>query len=156
MRYALLLMIAIGWVTPLHAQSDTSTRARAAAAEVRAAEASFAASMATRDFDAFQQWVADDAVFFGGGQVTRGKQAVLAAWKPFFDTPAAPFSWAPDSVEVLSSGGLALSFGPVLDPQGNRVATFNSVWRREADGRWRVVFDKGANACRCESGKLDQ
>jgi ketosteroid isomerase-like protein len=23
------------------------------------------------------------------------------------------------------------------------MGTFNSIWRREADGRWLVVFDKG-------------
>ena len=46
-------------------------------------------------------------------------------------------------VEVLDSGTLALSTGPVLDPDGRRVGTFSSVWRREADGAWLVVFDKG-------------
>jgi len=71
-------------------------------------------------------------------------QAVLAAWKPFFDGPQPPFSWEPDQVEVLASGQLALSTGPVRDPQGQVVARFNSVWQRGADGRWLVVFDKGS------------
>jgi len=44
---------------------------------------------------------------------------------------------------MLDSGTLALSSGPVKDPQGNVVGIFNSIWRLEADGRWRVVFDKG-------------
>ena len=118
-----------------------------AAAEVRRAEAAFAASMAARDFEAFQGHVAEDAIFFGGAGDQRGKAEVLAGWRPFFDGATAPFSWEPDSVEVLPSGTLAMSFGPVFDAAGQRVATFNSIWRRDQDGRWRVVFDKGTNVC---------
>jgi ketosteroid isomerase-like protein len=29
------------------------------------------------------------------------------------------------------------------------MGTFNSVWRRESDGSWKVVFDKGCDACDC-------
>jgi ketosteroid isomerase-like protein len=50
---------------------------------------------------------------------------------------------------VLASGTLALSSGPVYDPDGKRAGTFNSTWRKEADGRWRVVFDKGCPPCDC-------
>jgi ketosteroid isomerase-like protein len=46
-------------------------------------------------------------------------------------------------VQVLDSGTLAISSGPVKDPAGKAVGTFNSIWRRDKDGQWRVVFDKG-------------
>ena len=78
-----------------------------------------------------------------------GKAAVAAAWKRFYERPQAPFSWAPDSVEVLASGTLAISSGPVFDPSGKRVATFTSIWRQEPPGVWRVVFDKGNDDCNC-------
>lgn len=61
----------------------------------------------------------------------------------------APFSWDPETVVVLASGTLALSSGPVRNPAGERVGAFNSVWRRQADGRWRIVFDKGCPPCDC-------
>lgn len=115
-------------------------------AEVFAAERAFAKSMADRDFAAFGRHVAADTVFFGSSQVHRGRDAVLAAWRPFFDGPSAPFAWEPDQVEVLASGQLALSTGPVRDPQGQVVGRFNSIWQREADGHWRVIFDKGSPA----------
>jgi ketosteroid isomerase-like protein len=35
----------------------------------------------------------------------------------------------------------------VRDPDGRQIGTFNSVWRREADGSWKVVFDKGCPPC---------
>jgi ketosteroid isomerase-like protein len=113
-------------------------------AEVFAAERAFARSMADRDFAAFGRYVADDCVFFSGTMPLRGRDAVLAAWKPFFEARSAPFSWEPDQVEVLASGELALSTGPVKDPDGDVTARFNSIWRRQPDGRWLVVFDKGS------------
>ena len=73
--------------------------------------------------------------------------AVVAAWKRFYDTPAAPFSWEPEDVEVLDSGLLAISSGPVKNATGELIATFTSIWRREPSGQWRVIFDKGNNAC---------
>jgi len=116
----------------------------AARDEVFAAERAFARSMAVRDAAAFARHLDDEAVFFGGGgQVLRGKAAVIAGWQRFYDGKVAPFSWEPDQVEVLASGSLALSTGPVRDPQGQVIARFNSIWRRAADGRWLVVFDKG-------------
>jgi ketosteroid isomerase-like protein len=115
----------------------------ALAAQVHETEAAFARSMAERDFAAFTALVSDEAIFFSAHGVLRGKAAVAAAWKAYFDAPQAPFSWRPESVEVLDSGTLAHSSGPVFAPDGHRIATFNSIWRREADGRWRIVFDKG-------------
>lgn len=107
------------------------------------AERSFARSMADRDHAAFTGWLSMQAVFFGGSQVLRGKAAVAAGWKPYFEAAAAPFSWAPDQVEVLADGSLALSTGTVRNPTGRVIARFNSIWRQEAPGVWRVVFDKG-------------
>ena len=111
-------------------------------AEVFAAERAFARSMAERDFAAFGRYVAQDCVFFADVPL-RGRDAVLAAWEPLFDGAQAPFSWEPDQVEVLASGELALSTGLVKDPAGAVTARFNTIWQRQADGRWLVIFDKG-------------
>ncbi|HEY5808678.1 MAG TPA: nuclear transport factor 2 family protein [Povalibacter sp.] len=121
--------------------------------QVRDAETAFAATMAQRDLDAFASYLAEDAVFFGREEALRGKAAVVAGWKPLYQGEKPPFSWRPESVEVLSTGTLAHSTGPVFDPNGKQVGSFNSVWRREADGRWRVVFDKGCHVCACADTK---
>jgi ketosteroid isomerase-like protein len=117
--------------------------------EVRGTEAAFAKTMADRDHAAFTSFLATETVFLGQQAVRRGKASVAEAWKPFYEGKDAPFSWAPESVEVLDSGGLALSSGPVFDPAGQRVGTFTSVWRKEKDGKWRIVFDKGCPPCAC-------
>ena len=112
--------------------------------QVRQSEIAFAKTMADRDHAAFTSFVADEAVFFGR-TVQRGKAAVAEAWKGLYEGPTAPFSWTPDTVEVLDSGTLGLSSGPVFDAAGKRMGTFSSIWRREKDGRWRVIFDKGCD-----------
>ena len=81
------------------------------AAQVRAAEIAFAKTMADRNLDAFGAHVADEALFFSRDSVLRGKAAVLAGWKRFFEGPTPPFSWEPDEVEVLDSGTLANQLG---------------------------------------------
>jgi len=105
--------------------------------------------MADRDHAAFVSHLSDEALFFGRGGVLRGKEAVAAGWKPFYEGPKAPFSWTPEQVEVIDSGALALSSGPVHDPAGKQIGVFSSIWRRELDGRWRVLFDKGCPPCEC-------
>ena len=140
-----LLLFALASVPPGPVLGQT---AEDLASEVRTAEQAFAATMAERDLDAFVSHLADEAVFFTG-KVLRGAEEIATAWSPFFEGAAAPFSWEPEQVEVLDSGTLALSSGPVYDPEGNRIGTFNSIWRLDADGRWRVVFDKGCPPCDC-------
>jgi ketosteroid isomerase-like protein len=115
--------------------------------QVFAAERAFAKTMAERDHAAFARFVADDAVFFSGPTPLRGRAAVAAHWKRFYEQPEAPFSWEPDQVEVLDNGTLAHSSGPVRDPKGTVVSRFNSVWRQDAPGVWRVVFDRGEPVC---------
>jgi ketosteroid isomerase-like protein len=131
-------------LAPARAQSN----AAAIADEVRAVERAFAKTMADRDHAAFVSFLSEDTVFMPEGPTLRGKQAVAAAWKRLYDGPQAPFSWEPERVEVLDSGTLALSTGPVKDPTGKRVGTFNSVWRREG-GSWKIIFDKGCPQCDC-------
>ena len=61
--------------------------------------------------------------------------------------PGARTAFRARVLAALIAGTLALSSGPVLDPSGREVARFNSVWRREGPGVWRVVFDKGSPIC---------
>ena len=147
MKNMSLLVLAL--IAVLAAGSVECATTEELALQVREAESAFAKTMAARDHSAFESHIADEAVFFGQQRVLRGKAAVAAGWKQFFEGDTAPFSWEPERVEVLESGTLAFSSGPVRDPEGRQIGTFNSVWRREADGRWKIVFDKGCPPCEC-------
>jgi ketosteroid isomerase-like protein len=125
-------------------------RAQSAASvkdQVIATERAFAKTMADRDPSRFSQFISAEAVFFSGDTPLRGKAQVIATWSKYFKNPAAPFSWEPSKVEVLDSGTLALSSGPVKDPSGKLIGTFTSIWRLESGHTWRIVFDKGNEVC---------
>lgn len=140
LTFTVLLALSL---TPAMAATTTEL-----AAQVRAAETAFARTMADRDWEAFKTFISVEAVFCGSRSVLRGKDTVAEGWKRYFETAQAPFSWAPEQVEVLESGTLALSSGPVLNPEGTRSGTFLSIWRLETDGCWRIVFDKGCPPCK--------
>ena len=115
--------------------------------QVKDTEHAFAHTMVMRNHAAFTAFLAPETIFFSGDKALRGSKQVADAWKPYYDGPVAPFSWEPERVEVLDSGTLALSTGPVHDPQGQLIGIFNSIWRLEAPGKWRIVFDKGGVVC---------
>jgi ketosteroid isomerase-like protein len=117
--------------------------------QVRRTEIAFAKTMVDRDAAAFASFLAKETIFVSNGRTTRGSTLVAERWKGFFEGARAPFSWEPEFVEVLDSGGLALSTGPVRDPDGKRIGAFNSVWRREGKGKWKIVLDNGCPACNC-------
>ncbi|WP_246447073.1 YybH family protein [Undibacterium jejuense] len=134
----------------VEAQSDSNSYLRE---EVLVTERAFAKTMADRNFDAFLAMVDEEAIFVQQNNSLRGRDQVGAAWKKWFKEKNAPFSWEPERVEVLESGTLAMSMGPVFDNEGKQVATFSSIWRRDKSGKWRIIFDKGNDICSCEPEK---
>jgi ketosteroid isomerase-like protein len=139
MRLSGLLAISL---TALAVNVTTAQTTTELANQVRESERAFARTMAQRDVAAFGTFIGDEALFFGRTML-RGRTAVIEGWQRFFEGPTAPFSWEPETAEVLESGTLGITSGPVYDPQGKRVGTFMTIWQREADGKWRVIFDKG-------------
>ena len=139
-RAALAAISTIGAVLAM----PTAAAPESTSEQVWAAEVAFARTMAERNLKGFGEFLSEEALFFAGTAVLRGKGKVIKGWSGYFVGPEAPFSWEPDQVEVLESGTLALSTGPVRDPTGKVVARFNSIWRLEAPSRWRIVFDKGS------------
>lgn len=116
--------------------------------QVMETEQAFADSMARRDFKAFKSFLSDEAVFFSETGALRGKQKVADAWQAYFTDESVPFSWKPEQVEVLDSGLLAHSSGPVFNAGGQRIAIFNSIWRYDQETKkWLIVFDKGSKFC---------
>ncbi len=144
-RCAVVAMLAL-----LSACAATPARAPASAElqqQVINTERAFAKTMADRDHAAFAMFVSDEAVFFAGDKQLHGKKEIVEWWKDFYSKPEAPFSWEPQTVEVLPSGTLALSTGPVHNTQGKLIGEFSSIWRQEAPGKWRIVFDRGNSVC---------
>lgn len=122
--------------------------------EVKLAELEFAAAVMENQPEAFASYLDPEAVFVGGAGVTRGRAAIVAAWKGFFAEGRPYFTWTPEVVELSADGELGLTRGPwtirSTGAEGVKVeqsGLFNSVWRRRPDGAWRVVFDAGCPPC---------
>ena len=143
MKLQLLCAMLLGAaIAPLHAAESLAELTE----QVRATETAFAKTLADRDVKKFESMIAPDVIWLADKPL-RGPAEVLTRWRKFFDGPSAPFSWAPETVEVQAGGTLALSTGPVMDPAGKRVATYTSIWRREASGEWKIIFDRGSPDC---------
>lgn len=123
-------------------------------AEVRAIENAFAASVMENKPEVFSSYIDENAVFVGGSGATRGRAAIVEAWKGFFAEGRPYFEWHAEVVELSGDGTLGLTRGPwtirFKDKDGGEVeqsGLFNSVWRRESDGSWKIVFDAGCSPC---------
>ena len=120
--------------------------------EVRCREIGFSQSVEDQDHQRFASFIDPDARFVSS-EVDRGRESIAEAWRVFFVGDMPTIKWRPQFVEVLESGDLALSRGPyrIVDTneQGELTeawGTFNSVWRRNSDGEWLIVFDAGSPA----------
>ena len=126
----------------------------AAANAVKDAETAFAKAFADRDQAKFFAFVTEDANFLGPNRTLAGKPQVVETWSRFFKDPVAPFSWRPERVVVNGAGDVGLSTGPVLDPAGKHIGNFSSVWQKQKDGSWKVIFDgPGGPVCPPEAEK---
>jgi ketosteroid isomerase-like protein len=142
---SLLNVVAI----PANANKATDESLAVLAGQVRATEIAFAKTLADRDVKTFTSMIAPDVIWLADKPL-RGPTEVLTNWQKFFDAPKAPFSWAPEIVEVQEGGKLALSTGPVTNAEGKRVGTYTSIWRREKSGKWLIIFDRGCPSCDCQ------
>lgn len=117
--------------------------------DVRCREIAFSLSVENQDVAAFESFIDADARFVGNS-VSRGPDEITEAWSVFFADGGPEIKWRPQYTEVLEDGDLALSRGPyrmiTRDQEGKASehwGTFNSIWRRQTDGIWQVIFDAG-------------
>jgi ketosteroid isomerase-like protein len=136
------------------AAGEAAAAAAAAVEELRQVELAFAASVMENRPEVFAGFLDEDAVFVSERGVTRGRQAIVEAWRGFFAAGRPYFEWHPEVVELAGDGTLGLTRGPWTirsrDPQGGEVVqtgTFSSVWRRQPGGGWKIVFDTGCSPC---------
>ncbi|MCK3682905.1 nuclear transport factor 2 family protein [Maribellus sp. YY47] len=118
--------------------------------EILKAEQDFAALAAQEGIPAaFATYAADDAVLMRNNQLIKGKEELQ---KSFAHSPAKSpnitLTWTPDFVDVSNSGDLGYTYGKyiytVIDSMGvaqHDTGIFHTVWKRQADGNWRFVWD---------------
>lgn len=108
------------------------------------AEREFARTSATKGMrEAFLAFLADDGIIFRPHAVN-GKK-----W--FIESPAtsALLTWEPARAEVSSAGDFGYTTGPWEYRQNGKedeavvYGNYVSVWKKQPDGKWKVVIDTG-------------
>ena len=123
----------------------------AAECEVWARELSFAQSVADHDAAAFAAHLHPGAVFGAKSpQPQRGRDDIAKGWKGIVEGKRLKLSWHPTMVAIGGEGDIAYSSGPALyeslapdAKQRYSIGGFQSVWHKDDDGVWRVLFDDG-------------
>jgi ketosteroid isomerase-like protein len=96
---------------------------------------------------AFSTYASEEAVLFRENKLIKGKRAIGDYFKkwPWRNVQLA---WTPDFVSVAASGDLGYTYGKYTfegtDESGELKqfsGIFHTVWKREADGEWRYVWD---------------
>ena len=95
---------------------------------------------------AFSHYADETAVISRGGKLVRGKDSIRLFYE--HTPPGAHLSWTPDVIEVSKSGDLGYTYGryvyEAVDSTGESIRSegiFHTVWKRQADGMWRFVWD---------------
>ena len=95
--------------------------------------------------DAFYHFAADSAVILRGGKLIKGKSAIRDYYLKNLK-PGTRLLWEPDHADA--SGDLGYTWGKythmVPDSTGKITKSygiFHTVWKRQADGNWRFVWD---------------
>ena len=117
-------------------------------AAIRDADAQWSKTAGANDLEGTVAYYTDDATLLPPNEpIANGKQAIRAIWASLLG-PGTTISWQASKVEVARSGDLAYITGTyqltMKDQQGNPVndkGKFVEVWKKQADGKWKVVAD---------------
>jgi ketosteroid isomerase-like protein len=140
---SLFLPAAVAAVTPQLTASECAVWQR---------ELSFARSVAEHDAAAFASHVAENAAFGASTpEPNRGRDEIAKRWAGMIAGKRVALRWYPTRVTMAPGvDDVAWSSGPslieVLDPKATDrylMGAFHSVWHKDADGIWRVLFDDG-------------
>lgn len=114
-------------------------------------ESKFAKDVAEKGGAAFAAWFANDGVTLGNGVApVVGKVAIEKStnWSP----KDYQLTWTPTDAAMSPSGDMGYTWGHFeghsKDANGNPVTTtgrYITIWRKQADGSWKVALDAGAN-----------
>ena len=108
-------------------------------------EKSFAASANSEGItEAFLKYLDDSAKVFERGQILNGREV----WSQR-KMDSMELKWYPEFAEVAASGDIGYTTGPSEfrlkkgSEKPDHKGYFNSIWRKNSEGEWKVVLDMG-------------
>jgi len=141
----------VGLLTFVGAQGS-APELKAAGDAILRSDAAFAQSVAEKNREKFLSFIAETTTFSGGtANELHGRDAVMKAWADFFKPDGPTLSWTPIKGEVIGAGDVGYTTGRSVyrekDAGGKvteRRGQYVTVWRKQPDGSWKVVFDTGS------------
>ena len=115
------------------------------------ADRDFQQATAAHRLDGWMSYMADNAVLFNLSPAVSGKAAIADFYRASFANPDFQLTWSPSRAEMFPSGDMGYTSGRyelrVKDAKGNpvmRKGSYVTVWKKQADGNWKVMADGGA------------
>ena len=116
------------------------------------ADRAFARDTAERGTDGWVSNFAPTGTMFRDGEIVRGHDAIRTLMEPAFTTEGSALAWEPSEADIAASGDLGYTIGrfesTFVGPdgqQGTRTGTYVTIWKKQADGTWKVAVDIGSN-----------
>ncbi len=147
MRYIILfLSLAVCLTSCAPTTSFTPSNALQA---VNEADTALQKAVVENNLEGIVSFYAEDAVLLPTAEpVVVGKSAIRKEWQHILSIPDLQSQTARTKTEVSSSGDMAYTMGTylstMLGEDGNPATEpgkWLSVWKRQADGSWRIVVD---------------
>ena len=94
---------------------------------------------------AFITYATEDAVLMRNNDLVIGKKNI----DQFYENQTSKgLAWTPDFIDVAASGDLGYTYGhytfSYIDSSGKVIddkGIFHTIWRKQADGKWKFVWD---------------
>ncbi len=97
--------------------------------------------------EAFAHFAAENGSISRGGRLITGKDSIRAFYANS-TTTILKLTWKPSFVDVSDDLSMAYTWGPTFfkgirenGEEFENTGTFHSIWKRQADGSWRYVYD---------------
>jgi ketosteroid isomerase-like protein len=121
--------------------------------ELIEADRAFAAETAERGADGWAAWFAESGRMYQERGYVDGRSAIRDAMEPAFSDSLRALRWEPDTAIVAASGDVGYTLGHwesvLKTAAGDSVVgrgNYLTIWRRQADGTWKVAADIGNSA----------
>jgi ketosteroid isomerase-like protein len=121
----------------------------AQSSELMNADIAFCEATRERGLDGWMSFFADDA--YKGEPLVQGREALRKVYSDLFTPRELDFRWTPAHSEIFPSGELGYTSGrytyAFTDKNGvrmRRTGSYLTVWRKQADGSWKVLTDIGS------------
>jgi ketosteroid isomerase-like protein len=114
------------------------------------ADTGFDRDTAAHGLDGWMSWFAEDARIETNNDVLVGKAALRGFYSKMFAAREFHIHWWPVQADLSADGTLGFTFGRAeiswRDEKGEvqrRESRYTTLWRKQKDGTYKVVFDIG-------------